>query len=61
MLAAVNDVPWKAAEAKREFTGEVEEGASGREYDADDEESAAEVAERIHGKKMTQRSKEVKR
>jgi hypothetical protein len=54
VLAAVDDIAGKAAEAKREAAGEIEEGASGDEDGAEDEEGAAEVACGVHGGSLAQ-------
>jgi hypothetical protein len=48
VLAAMNDVTGKAAEAKRKFAAEVEETTSDDEKSAEEKERAAEVAEGIH-------------
>jgi hypothetical protein len=48
VLAAVDNVAGKAAEAEREFVAEIKYGAEDGEENAEDEEGASEIAERIH-------------
>jgi len=48
VLAAVDDVAGKAAEAKRELAAEVEKSADKDEEGAENEESAAEFTDGIH-------------
>jgi len=50
MFAAVDDVAGEAAEAQWEFSAEVKQSADKDQEGAENEESAAEFAERIHGK-----------
>ncbi len=54
VFAAVDDVAGEAAEAEREFAGEVEESARGDEDAAEDQEGTAEVAGWIHGGSLAQ-------
>ena len=49
MLAAVDDVAGKAAEAKGELAAEIKKSANDDEEAAEKEEGAAEFAERVHG------------
>jgi hypothetical protein len=58
--AAVDDVAGEAAEAERETTGEVEQGAGDGNYGAEDEEGAAEFTERVHEGIVARRSNAAK-
>ena len=48
VLAAMDDVAGETTEAERQFGAEVKESAEDDEKTAQDEESAAEIAERFH-------------
>jgi hypothetical protein len=48
VFAAVDDVAGKAAESERKAAAEVEQGAGDGKDDAEDEQDAAEFAERVH-------------
>ena len=48
MLAAMDDVSGKFAEAKRQFLVEIENGTDNYQQAAEDEQSAAKLAERFH-------------
>ena len=50
VFATMDDVAGKTAEAEREFSAEVEKSAKKYEQTAEEEERAAEFAERVHGK-----------
>jgi len=49
VLAAVDDVAGKAAEAKRELAAEIKKSADEDEEAAEEKKGAAEFAERVHG------------
>jgi hypothetical protein len=48
MLAAMDDVSGKFAEAKRQFGVEIEDGTDDEQKAPEEEESTAKFAERIH-------------
>ena len=48
VFAAMNNVAGEAAETEREFAAEIEEGSDEDKYGSEDQESAAEITERIH-------------
>ena len=48
MLAAMDDVSGKFAEAKRQFGVEIEDGTYDEQKAPEEEESTAKFAERIH-------------
>lgn len=53
VLAAMDDIAGQAAEAKRHPGAEKEERASEGEHSTEDEENAAEFAERIHERRVS--------
>lgn len=55
MFAAMEDVAGQAAETKRKTVVEIEEGARGGEGEAENQEKAAEVAERVHGRSVVKK------
>jgi hypothetical protein len=59
VFAAVDDVAGEASQAEREFGAEIEKCAEGDEEEAEEEERAAEFAERVH--ERDSRGNEVKK
>jgi hypothetical protein len=55
VFAATDDVAGETAETKREFSAEIEKSAGKGQERANNEESAAEFAERIHPTKSKSR------
>src|SRR5713226_6816974 len=60
VFAAVDDVAGEAAEAEGETCAEVEQGADDDDYGAEDQQEAAEVAERVHERSLGGEIQEVK-
>jgi hypothetical protein len=63
MFAAVDDIAGEAAEAEWEFSAEIEKSADEDEEGSENEQSAAEFAERVHKnivEEMRQRGNDVR-
>ena len=57
VLAAIDNVARKTAEAEGEFAAEIEERPNGDENDAGEKEEFTEVAERVHGESVEENLK----
>jgi hypothetical protein len=57
VCAAVDDVAGKAAEAQGKFSAEVEKSANEDEEATEEEQGAAEFAERVHEESLKEKAK----